>query len=40
LSSRLIQQAAGELLKGGEIATLLGWFERMPGEIVRPPIRA
>jgi LuxR family maltose regulon positive regulatory protein len=35
LSSRLVQQVAGDLLKRGEIATLLSWFERIPAENVR-----
>ena len=35
LSSRLIQQASGDMLTRGEISTLLSWFERIPGEIVR-----
>lgn len=34
-ASRLIQQASGDLLKRGEIATLLGWFHQIPFEVVR-----
>ncbi len=34
-SSRLIQQATGDMLRRGEIATLLGWYQRFPSEIVQ-----
>jgi len=34
-AGRLIHAAAGALLRRGEVATLLGWFARLPPHIVR-----
>jgi len=34
-AARLIGQASDGMLKRGEIATLLGWFRRLPEEVVR-----
>jgi len=34
LASELIQQASGELLMRGEVFTLLGWFSRVPEDVL------
>jgi LuxR family maltose regulon positive regulatory protein len=34
-ASRLIDLASGSMLMRGEIATLLGWFQRLPDEVIR-----
>ena len=34
-AARLVHAVTGDLLKHGQVATLLGWFDRLPDDVVR-----